>query len=160
DVDGMYGYDHADVLLYADDARAAMPTLDAVSMATPAGEVPYAFQWFVSPALPHGDYVLFVEVNTEGDHNAHYSPEAYPTPGTSTAFARHVWEYWARNFGDPERGQPSVVYAAPLTIDGRQQSLAVDAPAGFGSRHGRDGVLRPIDETITDDPQAHPGSGA
>src|SRR5690606_8860430 len=39
-------------------------------------------------------------------------------------------------------------------------SLAVDAPAGFGSLHGRDGVLRPIDETITDDPQAHPGSGA
>jgi hypothetical protein len=160
DLEERHGFDHPDMLLFEDEARDAMPSIDAVSMATPAGDTPYAFQWFLPPDLPHGDYVLYVEANTEGDHNQFYSPERYPTPGTSTSSPSPHWDFWARTFGYPYRGQPSVVYAAPFTLDGRQQTLSVSAPVGYGSLHGLDGALRPIDDTITDDPVGRPGSGA
>jgi hypothetical protein len=160
DLEGRFGFDHADVLLFTDGARSAMPTLDAVSMATPAGNVPFAFQWYLSPLLPPGDYVLYLEVNVEGDHNETYSLSSYPTPGTSTALPSASWDYWARTFGYPYRGQPSVVYAVPFSMNGMQQTHAASAPVGYGELHGLDGIVRPMDGTITDDPSGTPGSGA
>jgi hypothetical protein len=160
DLDDRYGYDHSDVLRFSVDARSAMPTLDAVSMATPAGNVPFAFQWYLSPQLPPGEYVLYVEANVEGDHNDTYSPENFPTPGTSTAVVSASWDSWARTFGYPYRGQPSVVYAVPFSVNGVQQTHNTSVPVGYGELHGDDGSIRPMDQTITDDPVARSGSGA
>lgn len=153
-------YDHPDVLLYAEDARAAMPSIDAVSMATPAGDTPFAFQWFIPEELPQGDYVLYVEVHTEGDHNVFYSPKTLPTPGTSRSVPSIHWDFWARVYGYPYRGQPSVVYAVPITLDGRHAQNSVRRPVGHSVLHGLVGEIVPMNPTINDDPEDHPGSGA
>ena len=160
DLEELGYYDHPDILNFRLDARAAMPSLDAVSMATPRGETPYGFQWHLPSDLPYGRYWVYLEINTEGDHNEYYSRARFPTPGTSGPNPSGDWDPWARNFGYPYRGQPSVVYRAPIEIDGRQAMSAVSDPYGYGDLHGADGRVRPIDHTITDDPRRHPGSGA
>src|SRR5262245_13654916 len=72
--------DHADSARYADLARAVMPDIDAVTMATPPGNQPTAITFEVPPAWPDGDYVAYLEVNTEGDYNPSYNPDVYPIP--------------------------------------------------------------------------------
>ena len=51
---------------------------DAVSQATPPSGSPTSFTWAVPPALPAGDYVLYVEISREFDHNATYSADGVP----------------------------------------------------------------------------------
>ena len=58
----------------------AMNGFDAVSTATPAADLPYSISWPVPDAMGAGDYVLWVEVAKEFDHNATYSAAAYPSP--------------------------------------------------------------------------------
>lgn len=160
DLDDFGAYDHLDLRNFREDAREAMPSIDIVSMATPRGDTPFGLQWQIPDELPHGRYWLYVEISTEGDHNDYYSIARFPTPGTSGPNPSGDWDSWARNYGYPYRGQPSIVYRAPIEINGTQTFSEVDAPYGYGELHGADGRIRQIDHTITDDPRDRPGSGA
>ncbi len=148
--------DHADAAHFRTRADMAMPELDAVGMATLEGDRRHAIQFQIPDAWPSGEYVLFVEANTEGDHNATYSESAHPTP----AIVAEQWDSWAHNYGYPYRGQPSIVYAVPFTVGGPGGTFGTSIAAGYSDLHGLDGDVRPIDATITDDPGAAPGSGA
>ena len=125
---------------------------DAISQATPPVEAQALVQWAVPRGLAAGDYVLFVEVAKEFDHNATYSVEAFPSP---TAIP------WLE-YGEPYRGQPSVVYRVPFTLAdaaGGDRTLVAHTAtyAGYGDPDGLDGDVRAPDATITSD---QPGSGA
>lgn len=149
--------DTPDARTFADDARAIMPELDAITRATPVGDLPYAFLYAIPDSWPEGDYVLHAEVNTEGDHNTSWSPERYPTPINSN------WDYWAQAFGYAYRGQPSILYSVPFTIGAEDQDARTATYAGYGSVDGRGasgGTVYPPDSTITDSPTTDPGSGA
>lgn len=151
------GADHPDVLEFADDVREVMPEIDAVTMATPPGAEEWTVQFMVPADWPAGDYVIYAEVNVEGDYNEMYDPERFPTP--SLGGTTH-WDYWAQTYGYPYRGQPSVVFEVPFTLDSSGGTYVAEAPVGYGSVQGRDGDIRPIDGTIADDPTGAPGSGA
>ena len=110
----------------------------------------------VPPTWPDGDYVAYLEINTEGDYNGTFNINAYPTPKSSE------WDSWAMSYGYPYRGQPSVVYAIPFTL-GPAAMFSTMTPVGFGSVDGTDAdpsTLHAMDGSITDDPQGAPGSGA
>ena len=149
-------YDHEDVAAYVDHARSVMPELDAISRATPQGErrVNWTFSIPSDWSTEH-EYILYVEVNVEGDYNEHWSAEKYPTPRQPDP----GWDSWAMTYGYPYRGQPSVVYALPFSLLGTDLVTATK-PAGYGALEGQDGELRPLDGTITDDPSGAKGSGA
>ncbi|MCB9656593.1 MAG: trypsin inhibitor-like cysteine-rich domain-containing protein [Polyangiales bacterium] len=153
DVDGLGGADHEDVRGFREDALAVMPELDAIAMATPADGVAQMVQFAVPDDWPPGAYVAYLEVNVEGDYNAQYDNLVYPTP-----VSEH-WDYWAQTYGYPYRGQPSVVFSVPFSMDSSGM-YDTDVPAGYGALHGEDGALRVMDGSITDDPSAAPGSGA
>jgi hypothetical protein len=148
--------DHPDSALYAAKARAAMPEIDAVTMATPPAEVEQTVMFSVPASWPDGDYVAYLEINTEGDYNGTFNSTSYPTPQSSE------WDSWAMSYGYPYRGQPSVVYAIPFTL-GPAAMFSTMTPVGFGSVDGTDAdpsALHAMDGSITDDPQGAPGSGA
>jgi hypothetical protein len=161
--------DHPDVALYVDHARQVMPEIDAVSMATPSGCAgadcagKEQLVLFTVPAdWPAGDYVAWIEVNVEGDHNPAFSGDdetgQYPTP----QFPDQSWDSWAIGYGYPYRGQPSVVYRVPFVL-GVSRAFATTTAAGYGSVDGIGpdaGTLRPMDDKISDDPRGAPGSGA
>ena len=117
---------------------------DAVSKATPASGGPAQLTWPVPATVPSGDYVLWMEVAREFDQN-----QAYDYPGPSgISFAQ---------YGEPYRGQPSVIYQTPITIlDDAETTATTDAYAGYGDPDGLDGDVRAPDATITVDV---PGSG-
>jgi hypothetical protein len=158
DVTGLLTYDHADASRFLQDANAVMPELDAISMATLQGDVARTLQVMLPGSWPEGSYFLFVEVNTEGDHNETYSAEAYPKPDPD--HTSMYWDSYARGYGYPYRGQPSVVYRLAFELDAFGGTYSVDEPIGYSDVQGLDGELRPMDATITDDPAGHPGSGA
>jgi hypothetical protein len=141
---------------FAVDARRIMPDIDAVTMATPAGDRPQHISFDVPTEWPDGEYVAYVEINVEGDYNAHYDDTTYPTPQTPTG----TWDHWARNYGYPYRGQPSVVFRLPFWISSTGGEWQTSTPAGYGALHGEDGELREMDDAITDAPAEAPGSGA
>jgi hypothetical protein len=148
--------DHADVAAYQQHARDVMPELDAISQATPPGE--RLVNWNFT--LPDGwssdhEYVLYVEVNVEGDYNDSWSAMRSPTPSAPA----DAWDSWAKTFGYPYRGQPSVVYALPFSLTTTNQ-VSTRTPAGYGSLDGSDGNVRPMDSTISDNPASAKGSGA
>jgi hypothetical protein len=120
---------------------------DAVTQATPIGGRRFRMSWSVPDDLPDGDYVLWIEVSKELDFNATYNPTTYPEP-TGFAFSA---------YGEPYRGQPSVVYRAPFQVGPELTATTTSAYAGYGDPDGMDGVLRAPDDTIDDDV---PGSGA
>ncbi|HSK03270.1 MAG TPA: fibronectin type III domain-containing protein [Kofleriaceae bacterium] len=120
---------------------------DAVSQATPVMGAPAAFSYPLPPELPPGDYVLLVETSRELDHNATYSEAAYPGP-SGISFA---------DFGEPYRGQPSIVYRVPFTVGPAATTATTASYAGYGDPDGKDGAIRPPDATIT---TSVPGSGA
>ena len=101
------------------------------------------------------DYRLFIEVNVEGDYNDGFNERSYPTPKTPET----AWDNWAKEFGYPYRGQPSVVYAIDFTLDGASTGSTL-APLGYGSVHGDSGVLSPMGPSISDDAKTRQGSGA
>jgi hypothetical protein len=147
--------DHADVASFAADARAAMPAIDAVTMATPAGDRPQEILFDVPAEWPDGDYVVYLEINVEGDWNDVYNAETYPTPTSPSG----TWDYWAREYGYAYRGQPSVVFRVPIAIRTAGDRASTAEPAGYGALQGEDGELRAMDATFTHDPAGAPGSG-
>lgn len=149
-------FDHEDVNAFAQHAVDVMPELDAISRATPEGDRRTTWTFSVPDdwSREH-EYVLYIEANVEGDYNATWGPERFPTPREPKA----SWDTWAHTFGYPYRGQPSVVYALPFSLDS-SEVRTVRAPAGYGALHGEDGMVRPLDGTLSDDPVGAPGSGA
>jgi uncharacterized protein (TIGR03382 family) len=147
--------DHPDSALYVDRARAAMPEIDAVTMATPPGDQPTAVVFDVPPAWPDGDYFASLEINTEGDYNASYNETVYPTPKSAK------WDSWAMSYGYPFRGQPSVVFRVAIHL-GTTEIVSTSEAFGYGSLSGigpEGGTIKPMDATISDDPATAPGSG-
>ncbi|HWU91113.1 MAG TPA: fibronectin type III domain-containing protein, partial [Kofleriaceae bacterium] len=120
---------------------------DAISQATPVMGAPTSFTWAVPPSLAAGDYVLHVETSREFDHNATYSATAFPAP-TGISFAE---------WGEPYRGQPSIVYKVPFTIAATPTAATTASYAGYGDPTGADGAIRLPDATIA---LGVPGSGA
>ncbi|MBP9087000.1 MAG: fibronectin type III domain-containing protein [Kofleriaceae bacterium] len=126
---------------------AAMNPFDAVSKATPPGGVLAQINWPIPTGLATGQYTLFVETSKEFDHNGFYTVAKYPAPPLAA---------WSE-YGEPFRGQPSVVYKVPFTISDTGTVASTDAYVGYGAVNGEDGVLRDPDNTIS---TTTPGSGA
>jgi hypothetical protein len=120
---------------------------DAVSTATPPCDQRYTITWPIPDQMALGDYVLWIEVSKEFDHNTVYSTTAYPAP-----FGFPYAEY-----GLPYRGQPSIVYSVPFTVGTESTRSLTMSYAGYGDPEGLDGLVNPPDQTITTDV---PGSGA
>jgi hypothetical protein len=155
--DGPGCYDHADVARFAEDARRVMPEIDAVTMATPPAMTRQMLAFTVPEDWEDGQYVAWIEVNTEGDYNEMWGPERFPTPVNPSG----AWDSWAMTYGYPFRGQPSVVYRVPFTLSSGADVQTVMDPWGYGSIDGRgDGAVHEMDGTITNDPVGSPGSGA
>ncbi len=155
-------FDHVDVEQYSADARRVMPEIDAVTAATPPGEVTQRIMFTIPDDWTSGTYFVFVEVNVEGDYAPSWGPTQYPTPVSTAAAPNEQWDYWAMNYGYPYRGQPSVVYRVPVEI-GETMVAGTEEPMGYGSVDGRGpmgGVVTPMDATIVDDPTGAAGSGA
>lgn len=145
-------YDHADVLEFADDARRVMPEIDAITMATPPEGQLQRIAFTVPDAWDDGDYVVWVEVNTEGDYNDAWNPERFPTPVNPDG----MWDYWAMNYGYPFRGQPSVAFRVPITLGGDMVVNDATDPTHYGSIDGSD-ELNAMDGSISTEAT---GSGA
>ena len=126
---------------------ATLNDLVAISGATPPGGQLLApdIRWSVPSTLADGQYVVKVEVSLEGDLNAAHSHPSLPD-----------YNQELRGFGRDAVGQPSVVYAVPITIDGTPQTAITDSAAGYGDWDGASGTLHPIDASISDSP----GTGA
>jgi hypothetical protein len=145
-----------DALRFRDDRDRVMPELDAVTMATPARDVPFSITFDVPRGWPDGDYVVFVEANTEGDHAPGWDETRFPTPTMPSV----GWDGFAIGEGYAYRGQPSVLYRVPIRIGAGGGVYTTSAPDGYGDLQGLDGEMRAMDSTIVDDPIGHPGSGA
>jgi hypothetical protein len=131
------------------DARtyASFNDIAAISSATPVGGalIDPDVRWAVPSTLPDGQYVVKVEVSLEGDFNAsNHHPTIVDKSGTLTSY------------GVEELGQPSIVYAVPVTIDGTPETAITDGWLGYGDWDGSTGTLHPVDGTISD----APGTGA
>jgi len=138
---------HADIDSPSVGMYEELNPFDAVSKATPPAGVPYRMSWPIPDTLPVGDYVLWVEASKEFDFNSTYNPTSYPEPPGIP---------WA-DYGEPFRGQPSVVYKVPFAI-GMSTSIQTTASyVGYGDVDGADGTLFAPDGTIT---SSTPGSGA
>jgi hypothetical protein len=140
-----------DIMRAAEDAASVveydlMNPFDGISQASPIDGLPARFSWAAPMDLPTGDYVLFMEVSREFDHNNTYTVEARPAPNVPYG-----------EYGLPYRGQPSVIYKVPFSIGLTSTSAITDAYAGYGDPDGQDGMLREPDNTISTD---IPGSGA
>jgi hypothetical protein len=84
---------------------AALDPFDAVSQATPPAGVTAAVTWTKPTTVASGDYVLWVEVSRAFDFNGTYNSTVYPSPAVPYG-----------DYGEPYRGQPSIVYRIPVTI--------------------------------------------
>lgn len=160
DMRGTAPEDHPNAARYAADALQAMPELDAITMATPRAERLVEVSWRVPDEWPEGLVTLTVEANQEGDYGPAHGPDLFPTPTEPT----EAWDYWAIHYGYPYRGQPSVLF----DIDVQLPRADRRAPASVftSARPTRQGSLdaslatSPVDDSIVDDPEGAPGSGA
>ncbi|MEM1415373.1 MAG: CFI-box-CTERM domain-containing protein [Myxococcota bacterium] len=149
--------DHPDVAAFDEDARAIMPEIDAVTTASLPGNTRRRLTFEVPEDILDGNYVVWLEVNTEGDYNEPmWGPTRYPGPTTEI---REYWDIWAVDYGYAYRGQPSIVFAVPIALSGAEASAGTLAPVGYGDIHGETGDVAAMDPTIMDDPVGHPGSG-
>ncbi len=135
------GVDSADV-----DMFPLMNPFDAVSQATPENGLQSVITWPIPKTLASGDYVAVVEVGKEFDYNATYNDVVYPPPNVPYS-----------EYGQPYRGQPSVVYRVPFTVGTTDSTALADTYTGYGDPDGLDGNVRAPDDTITTNV---PGSGA
>jgi hypothetical protein len=119
---------------------------DAVTQATPLGGMPAQITWLVPGDLPAGNYVMWLEVSQTFDFNTTYNPTSYPPPAVA----------WG-NYGQPYRGQPSVLYSLPFTVGTTESDATAQAYVGYGDPTGATGTLHAPDATITTDT---PASGA
>jgi hypothetical protein len=145
-------YDHPDVARFVADALQVMPELDAVTTATLAEE-PTELSFELETQWRSARPVLFVEINTEGDYNERYNPDTAPTP----SLPEGEWTSWSLAYGYPYMGQPSVVFSSPPLEPGVRAT--VQRPSGY-ARDGLGAPMSAIDDGMTDDPDAAPGSGA
>lgn len=122
----------------------SMNDLDTVSRATPPAGEPFRVTYGLPAGLAAGDYVVWVEVNQEGDRNAAHAYDFFEDPRLA-------------DYGIHSYGQPSVVWQVPLTM-GSSQAVSAETldHAGYGSPFGENGFLNPPDGSIT---QGRPGSG-
>ena len=153
-------YDHPDMATFAAHARAVMPDIDAVTMATPVGGELQQILYAVPRQWPQGAYRACVEINVEGDYNDRFNDLIFPTPSEPAM----AWDLYALTFGYAYRGQPSVLYCVDFELGGEaERSWSTSAALGsagiwdltdasFGQLHAMDG--------ITDQPSMTPGSGA
>jgi hypothetical protein len=111
---------------------------DTISRATPAGGVPATLRWTMPQNLPAGNYVMWVEVSKEFDHNSSYTDAMRPPPAVAYG-----------DYGEPYRGQPSVLYRVPLSIGQTQTAAQTDSYFGYGDPDGLDGLISPPDATIS-----------
>jgi hypothetical protein len=139
DVDFTAEIDSLDVTTYAD-----WNDLDAVSRATPPSGMSFTLHYTVPATVPNGDYIVRVEASTEQDQNEFYD---YPSP-VGIAFAQYGVAY---------RGQPSVVWSVPITIDNVGATADTLDYEGYGDPDGLSGTLFAPDNTITTTVE---GSGA
>ncbi len=135
------GPDHSSVEMYRE-----LNPFDSVSRATPAVDQPARLSWSIPPGLAPGNYVLWLEVAQEFDHNATYSAEARPAPVVAYG-----------EYGEPYRGQPSIVYRVPFSLGDTAVTTRVAEYFGYGDPDGADGLVSPPDATIT---TGKPASGA
>ena len=143
-------YDHPDVTRFATDARAVMPELDSVTRATPPGDVPQKVLFNVPSTWPNGAYRALIEVNVEGDYNAHWSDVRAPTPKNPEL----AWDSYAFEYGYAYRGQPSIVYEVPFTLNASAGRFSTDRALGRSSWNMWSdgyGELEPI-STAPEDP--------
>lgn len=136
------GMDSPSVELYG-----SINPFDAVSQATPVPGQVAELSWPIPKDLVAGNYVMWVEVSKEFDHNETYSEAAYPSPTNIP---------WG-DYGEAYRGQPSVVYEVPFTIGTAETVSQVTDYAGYSDPDALDGNLRAPDGTIS---TTTPGSGA
>jgi hypothetical protein len=123
-------YDHADVARFADDARAVMPDIDAVTIATPAGNTAQSVLFTVPAGWPAGSYDAYIEVNVEGDYSAAWSTQRFPTPKTPMADR----DSFSIDYGYPYRGQPSIVWKVSFELGaGGDLDVGVAEPVGRSS---------------------------
>ncbi|HET8936433.1 MAG TPA: CFI-box-CTERM domain-containing protein [Polyangiales bacterium] len=143
-------YDHADVAHFADDARAVMPDIDAVTIATPAGNSAQSILFSVPIGWSVGEYSAFIEVNVEGDYNASWSAQRFPTPKTPMS-DRDSFSY---EYGYAYRGQPSLVWKLSFTLGASGDlDLGVAEPVGRSSWDywaQTYGALEPMSATAED----------
>ena len=159
DIARQAGVDSPSVEMYAQ-----LAPWDAVSAATPAGGTAQDVAWSIPKNLAMGDYVAWIEVAKEFDYNASYNctPNGngtwtctLPGPcGSTTPCANPVIPW--NSYGEPYRGQPSVVYKVPFTIGATESIASTSAFVGYSDPEGVDGAVRPPDATIT---TTTPGSG-
>jgi hypothetical protein len=126
--------DHDSVTNYA-----ALNPFDAISGATPKNGSPAVVSWPIPPGFKTGDYVMWVEVSREFDHNATYSKEAFPSPPGIP---------WSE-YGSAYRGQPSILYKVPFSVGETESAATTLSYVGYGAPDGNDGTLRSPDPTIT-----------
>ncbi|HEX2677543.1 MAG TPA: CFI-box-CTERM domain-containing protein [Polyangiales bacterium] len=153
-------FEHADVATYDAHVRDVMPDIDAVTMATPMGDMEQQILYAAPLDWVAGDYRACLEINVEGDYNAAWSAAKFPTPTTPV----DEWDYWARDYGYPYRGQPSVVYCVPFQLGAKGPiETHVDEPEGsaasWDTASSNYGKLQAM-KSMTDDPVKSPGSGA
>ena len=125
----------------------ALNPFDAVSQATPTPGAVADVSWPIPETLVVGNYVMWVEVSKEFDHNTTYSEAARPSP---TGLP------WT-DYGVAYRGQPSVIYKVPFTVAAQETVASTTDYVGYGDPDGLDGRLRAPDGTIS---TSQPGSGA
>lgn len=154
DIAGGVQFDTQDTRHFADDVRAIMPDIDAVTRATAPADTPQLLTFTLPDGMVNGDYVVYLEVNTERDLNDTWTEAAHPTPTVDTV----NWDSWSA-YGYAYRGQPSILYQVPIHLDGASGNWTVGSASGYGELEGLDGMVRAIDATITDDTAGHPGSG-
>jgi hypothetical protein len=136
----------------SDDARGYSPINDlgAVSGATPQRE-----QLLDPPVRwrPPGDgqYVVKIELSQESDFNASHN---YPQAVDSQNGSKGGYDF--NSYGHDFLGQPSVVYAVPITVGPSDDEQVTSTYQGYGDWDGASGTLHPADATINDTP----GSGA
>jgi len=133
-----------------DDPSAAMFAMlnpfDAISRPSPLTGVSTQLSVALPPALPSGDYVLWLEVSKEFDMNGTYNETVYPSPVVLFG-----------DYGKPYRGQPSVLYRVPIALSTESTTATTIDYAGYGDPDGLDGDIRAPDATIS---TGVPGSGA
>jgi hypothetical protein len=140
--DASFGCDSPSVAMYKQ-----VDVFDAVSQATPPAGSPAQMAWQIPVGLPSGDYVLWVEVAKAFDFNASFNSSNYPAP-TGISYA---------DYGQPYRGQPSILYKVPFTIGTADTMSATQSYAGFGDPDGGSAMSSPDPTQITEN---MPGSGA
>jgi len=127
------------------DARdfANQNDLSAISSATPPGGqlLDPDVRWAVPSTLAPGQYVVKVEASLEGDFNSSNTHPSLPD-----------YNQELRGFGRDVLGQPSIIYAVPVTIDGSPQIATTDTAIGYGDWDGSTGALHPMDGTLNDAP--------